>query len=88
VVVNTNDRYFKCPACGEISTQNEWDNVTKELCVNRDERRKYVSIGINGRGRKWYKCPKCGKAEYNTVITEIKDVYPSGLYDAGGLEIS
>lgn len=70
-MVNTKERRFQCPSCGEVSTQNEWDTKTTGICVNRDERRKYVSIGIKGKGRKWYKCPRCDKANYNTTITEM-----------------
>jgi predicted RNA-binding Zn-ribbon protein involved in translation (DUF1610 family) len=65
-------RKFKCPSCGETSTELEWDTNTEGLCVNRHERRSYVGIGKHGRGRKWYKCPKCGKANYNTNIKEVR----------------
>jgi uncharacterized C2H2 Zn-finger protein len=78
--VRNGDRYFRCPSCGEVSTQNAWDRNTEPLCTNRMERRKYMSIGSNKGGRRWYKCPKCDKANYNHNIHEVsKDAYEDGI---------
>jgi endogenous inhibitor of DNA gyrase (YacG/DUF329 family) len=66
-------RRFGCPSCGGISTQDEWDNSTTPLCTNRVERRRYETIGSKKGGHRWYKCPKCGEANYNHNIKEVSN---------------
>lgn len=63
-----------CPWCRKESTAEEWDKVSYEQCLNREQRRDYISIIKKSSWKKdaklVYMCPICKKwARSNTLYT-------------------
>lgn len=51
---------YQC-SCGAINNENDIDDATLALCVNRQQRRAYKPIGMTTNiSKKWYRCPNCG----------------------------
>lgn len=52
---------YECGSCNSVSTDEEIDEFTLVICINRQQRRAYKPIGMTTNiSKKWYKCPKCG----------------------------
>lgn len=68
--ITSDEIYYKCPRCHDISTAAEWNKITDEiLCIKPDDY--IVSITEEGEVLDDYYCPCCTHVSYKRDIKKL-----------------
>lgn len=56
---------IKCQYCKKSNTLDDWNKLSKKMCINREMRKSYTELTdkrvFTGKKEAYYICPSCGK---------------------------